>query len=86
MSSKENILLEFTEYLKLNKDLKFNKVPTVIYADLESLIKKTSACNNHLEKSSTTKLGEHTPCDYPMSTICEFDYIEGKHDVCKSED
>ena len=40
-----------------------------IYADLESLIKKIVGWVNNLEKSSATKIGEHVPCGYSMSTI-----------------
>ena len=28
---------------------------------------------------STTKIGEHIPCGYSMSTIWAFDHIENKH-------
>ena len=51
----------------------------IIYADIESLIKKINGCANNPEKSSTTKLGEHIPCGYSMSTIRAFDNIENKH-------
>ena len=44
-------------------------MPYIIYADLESLIKKVERCANNPEKSSTTKIGEHIPCRYSMSTI-----------------
>ena len=37
-------------------------MPNIIYADLESLIKKTDGFANNPEKSSTTKTGEHIPC------------------------
>ena len=43
-----------------------NYAPFVIYADLESLIKKNS------EKLSTTKVDEHLPCRYSMSMIWAF--------------
>ena len=38
--------------------MKSDKTPFIIYADLESLIKKIDNCKNNLEKSSTTKIGE----------------------------
>ena len=44
-------------------------MPYIIYADIESLIKNIDGCTNNLENSSTTKIGEHIPCGYPMSTI-----------------
>ena len=37
------------------------KAPFIIYADLKSLLKKISTCHNNPEKSSTTKITEHTP-------------------------
>ena len=39
-------------------------MPYMIYADLESLIKKIDECAINQEKSSTTKLGEDIPCGY----------------------
>ena len=51
----------------------------IIYADMESLIKKVDGCANNPETSSTTKLGEHIPCGFSMSTIWEFNHIENKH-------
>ena len=41
----------------------------IIYADIESLIKKMDGCANNPENSSATKIGEHIPCGYSMSTI-----------------
>ena len=57
--------------------------PSVIYADLESLIKKVEGSENNPEKSITTKVCEHIPCRHSMSTIWTFDDIENKHDVYK---
>ena len=36
---------------------------------MESLIKKINGFANNPENSSKTKIGEHIPCGYPMSTI-----------------
>ena len=44
------------------------KVPFTIYADLDSLLQKTSTCHNNLEKSSTTKINKHTPSGYALFT------------------
>ena len=54
-SEKDNIL-------KFNQSMKSDKMPYIIYADLESLIKRIDACANNPEKSSTTKVSEHIPC------------------------
>ena len=54
-------------------------MPCLIYADLESLIKKIGGCANNPDKSSTTKIGEYIPCGYSISTIHAFDDKENKH-------
>ena len=61
-SKKDNIL-------QLNCNKNSDKMSYIIYTDLESTIKKTDGCANNLEKNSTTKLGEHIPSGYSMSTI-----------------
>ena len=58
----------------------------IIYADVESLIKKVDGCANNPENSATTKIGEHFPCGYSMSTIWAFDNIENKHTLYRGED
>ena len=40
----------------------------IIYADIESLIKKDN-CKNNLENPSTTKIEKHTSCGYSVLTI-----------------
>ena len=54
--------------LQLNQYMKSNKMLYIIYADLESL-----------EKTSTSKIGEHISCGYSMSTTWEFDNLESEH-------
>ena len=56
-------------------------MPFVIYADLECLIEKIDGCKKNLENSSTTKVSEHIPSGFSMSTISSFKNIESKHDV-----
>ena len=41
---------------------------------LDLLIKKIDECKNDLEKSFTTKTGEHIVSGYSIFTICAFDY------------
>ena len=60
-------------------------MPYIIYADIESLIRKIDGCANNPEKSSTTKIGEHIPCGYSMSTIWGFDHIEDKHTLYRGK-
>ena len=73
MPAEKDSILEFNHYMKANK------MPSIIYADIESLIKKINGCANNPENSSTTKIGEHIHCGYSMSTIWAFDHIENKH-------
>ena len=40
---------------------------------LESLLEKMSTCHNNPEKSSTTKINNHTPSGYSLFTNCSFD-------------
>ena len=56
MPSEKYNILEFNQYMKSDK------IPYIIYADIESLIRKIDGCANNPEKSSTTKIGEHIPC------------------------
>ena len=51
-SEKDNIL-------ELNQHMKSYKMSYIIYADIESLIKKIEGCANNPEESSTTKIGKH---------------------------
>ena len=64
MLFEKKILLELTQYQKSIK------APLLIYADLESSIKKIAGCKINQEKSSATQVYEHIPCGYSMSIIC----------------
>ena len=72
--------------LKFNKFVKSDKMPCIIYADIESLIKKIDEPENNPENSSTTKIGEHIPCGYSMSTLWGFDNIDNKHTLYCGKD
>ena len=58
--SEKNSIFEFNQYMKLDK------IPYIIYANIESLIKKIDGCGNNSVNSSTTKIDEHIPCGYSM--------------------
>ena len=79
MPSEKDDILEFNQYMKSDK------IPCIIYADIESLIKK-NRCANNPEICSPTKISEHIPCGYSMSTIWAFDYIENKNTLYCGED
>ena len=66
--------------------MKSDKMPYIIYADIESLIKKLDVCANNPENFSTTKISEHIPRGYSMSTIWAFDHIENNHTLYRGKD
>ena len=80
MPSKDTKILEFNQYQKSDK------VPFIIYADLEFIIKKIDGCKNNPENSSTTKVSEYIPSGFSVSTILSFRSIENKHDVYRGKD
>ena len=75
MPSEDTKILEFNQYQK------FDKAPFLIYADLQCIIEKIDGCKDNPENSSTTKVSEHIPSGFSMSTIASFRSIENKHDV-----
>ena len=80
MPSEDTKILEFSQYQKSDK------APLIIYADLECIIEKISGCKSNLENSSTTKVSEHIPSSFSISTISSFRSIENKHDVYRGKD
>ena len=59
--------------IKYNQPEKSIKLPFIIYADLECLLKKMSTCQNNPKESSTTKINKDTPSGYSLFTHCSFD-------------
>ena len=66
--------------------MKSHRMPYIIYADLECLIKKIDGCENNPENSSTTRIGDHITCGYSMSTIWGLDHVENKHIFYRRKD
>ena len=62
------------------------KLPFLIYADLECLLKKISTCQNNPNKSSTTKINKHTPSAYSIFTNCSFDESKNKINYYRGDD
>ena len=60
------MLSEDTKILELKQYQKSEKAPFIIYADLECILEKIDGC---IENSSTTKVSEHIPSTFSMSTI-----------------
>ena len=75
----EDKILEFNQYQKSDK------IRFIIYADLESLIRKMNGFKNNHEKSSAVKICEHIPSGFPMSTILLFKDIENKLHVYRDK-
>ena len=73
-------ILEFNQYIKSDK------MPYIIYADIEYFIRKIDGCANSPENSSTTKMGQHIPCRYSMLTILALDHIENRHTLYRGKD
>ena len=71
-----------------NKILKYNhgknsiKASFIIYADMKSLLEKINTCHNNTEKSSTSKINQHTPSGYLLFTQCSFDATKNNLDYC----
>ena len=80
MPSEKDKILEFNQYMKSDK------MPYIIYADIEFLIRLIDGCANNAENASTTKIGERIPCVFSMSTIWAFDRIENKHNLYRGKD
>ena len=72
---------EDTKILKLSQYQKSDKAPFIIYADLECILEKIDGWKNNPKNSSTTKVSEHIPSGFSMSTISAFRSIENKHNV-----
>ena len=77
---------EDAKKLRFNKYQKSDKAPFTIYAYLECWLEKTARCKNDPENSSTTKVNEHIPSDFLMSTISSFKSIGNKHKVYREKD
>ena len=62
------------------------KVPFVIYADLECLLRKINTCQNNPDKSYTEKKGTHRPSGYSLVTCCSFDKSKNECNYYRRED
>ena len=74
-----------TKILEYNLYQKSDKIPFMIYADLECKIEKIDGHKTNPENSSTTKESEHVASDFLMSTILPFRKKENKHHVCRGK-
>ena len=77
---------EDAKILEFNQNQKFDKATFIIYGDLECLIEKIDGCKNKPENSSISKVGEHFPSGFSISTISSFKNIENKHHGYRGKD
>ena len=80
------MLFEDTKIMEFNQYQKSEKVPFIIYADIERIIEKIDGCKNNPGNSSATKVREHIPSGFSMSTVSSFKSIENRHDVYRRKD
>ena len=72
--------------LKYSSGDKSLKVPFVIYADLECLLKKEQSCQNNPKNSYTERKAKHKPSGYSLSLICSFDETKNRHKFYRRKD
>ena len=77
---------ENNKILKYNPGEKSLKVPFIIYADLECILRKINACQVNPTKSYTEKKAEHEPSGYSLVTYCSFDKSKNEIKYYRGED
>ena len=77
---------EDNKILKYNPGEKSLKVPFIIYADLECLLKKINTCQNIPENSYTEKKAKHTPSGYSLVKCCSFDNTKNESSYYRGKD
>ena len=76
---------EDNKIIKYNQKEKSIRSPFIIYADLECLLEKISACYNNFEESSTIEVNKHTPSGYSLSTHYSFHKTKNKLDYYRGD-
>ena len=77
---------ENKKILELKQYMKCDKIPYVIYADIEFLIRKIDGCENKQEKFSAMKISEYIPCGCSISTIWGFEHTKNKYSLYRGND
>ena len=75
-----------TKTLERNQYQKSDKASFIINTDIEYIIEKINRCKNNPKNSSTTKVIDHIPPGFSMSTIHLFRRIENKDDIYRGKD
>ena len=68
--------------LKYRHGVKSLKVPVIIYADLECLLKKKQRRQNNPKNSYTQRKAKHKPSGYSLSLICSLDETKNRRKDC----
>ena len=77
---------ESNKTLKYVPGKKSLRVPFIIYADLECLLKKINTCQNNPEKSYTEKKAVHKPSGYSLLTCYSFDKSKNERKYYRGKD
>ena len=77
---------EDNKILKCIPGEKSLKVPFIIYADLQCLLKKINTYSNNPKKSYTEKKATHRPSGYSLVTCCSFDKSKNERKHYRGED
>ena len=77
---------EDNRILKYKPGKKSLKVPFIIYADLECLLKKINTCQNNPEKSYTEKKAKHKPSGYSLFMCWSFDKSKNERKYYRGKD
>ena len=72
--------------LKYHHGDKSLRVPFIIYADLECLLKKQQSCQSNPENSYRQRKTKHKPSGYSLSLICSFDETKNRHKFYRRKD
>ena len=72
--------------LKYNHGEKSLKASFIIYADLESILRKEQLCQNNLENSYTERKAKNIPSGYSWGLICSFDATKSGHNFYIGKD
>ena len=72
--------------IKYNQGDESLKLPFIIYADLECILKKIDTCQNNPDLLSTTKINQHIPSGYSIYNSCSFDKSNNKLSSYRGED
>ena len=74
---------EKIKYLPGEKSL---KIPFIIYANLECLLKKVRPCQSNPENSDTEKNVKHKPSGYAWCSICSFNETKNRRYFYRGKD